>query len=137
MRPARAVQLALQLLEALIVLHDKGHGHGDVHPERIIILNGQVSLLPARVERPAYDVRDRDVHNAAAILYDLLTRTAPEGDTPASQRTPAVLPARLDEVIARALDASRAGHFPSAVQLAQELRVCLLDALGTTKKQRF
>jgi hypothetical protein len=136
MRPARAVELALQILATLEELHASGRVHGDVCAERVMLRNGHAALLPPARETRSSE-RGRDIHGAGAILYELLTRAKPHEGTPVSLRTPAVLPARLDEVVARAIDVSHAERFESARPFAQELRVCLLDALGTVRKQHL
>jgi len=137
MRPARAVEIALQIVEALVALHAEGRAHGDVCAEHIVMArNGRVSLLPAVPHTGPLDAARRaDISNTAAILYELLTRAKPTEGTPVSQRTPAILPAGLDDVVARALDASHEARFDEARPFAQELRVCLLTALGDARKQ--
>ncbi len=134
LRPARAVQMVLQILEHLETLHRGGHVHGDVRPELVIVRNGRVDLAPASGQ-PGRDLR-ADVRGAAGILYELLTRSEPRSDTPVSRCTPAVLPAKLDDVVERALDSSHAEAFATVAPFAHELRVCLLDALGNARKLR-
>jgi len=122
LRPARAVQIALQLLEALDDMHEHGRVHGDVRAERVLLQNGQVSLLAAESSHRVQS----DVHGAASILYELLTRAEPTSDKPMSRCTPAILPARLDGVVERALGPPDGF---TAAQFAQELRVCLVETL--------
>jgi hypothetical protein len=133
MRPARAVELALQIVTALEPLHREGRAHGDVRAEHVVFHNGRVALLPTPTVDGLHD-RQGDIRATATLLYEMLTRSAPDAATPVSRRTPAMLPARLDVVVTRAMgDAA----FDSLVPFAQELRVCLLDALGAARKQRF
>jgi hypothetical protein len=133
LRAARAVQLALQMLEALQAVHEHGHAHGDVRPELVVLQNGRVSLLPSTKQASATAMND--VRGVAEILYELLTRTEPVSGMPVSRLTPAIVPQRLDDVMERALGLSRNGHFETAPAFAQELRVCLLDALGAARRR--
>jgi hypothetical protein len=132
LRPARAVELALGILEALQALHDQGRVHGGVAPERVEVRGGSVRLVEP--SPPAGATLEDDVRGAAAILYELLTGAAPDPDAGRpSLRTPAVVPARLDATVERALD-GRGAPFESAAALGHELRVCLVDALRDARR---
>jgi hypothetical protein len=134
LRPARAVKLALLVAEALEPLHAQGRAHGDVRAEQVVLRNGGVSLLPAPMALSLDAITQAsDVRAAAALLYEMLTRTEPN-DVRVSLRTPAMVPQRLDDLLERALDTSRA--FATARPFAQELRVCLVDALGAGRQPR-
>ena len=129
LRPARAVEITLQILDALRALRERRLAHDGLAPERIELDASGVKVATGRdAASPASDVRA-----AASILYELLTGARPDEDrAPVSQRTPALVSPRLEALVARALDEPHA--FASPDVFAHELRVCLVDALGAARR---
>ena len=134
MRPAQAIGIAIQILEALAIARAAGRAHGEISPETVLLAQGRVELLAPAQRGPGSSERD-DVFSVACLLYEMLTRITPEpGAPPPSSRTPTVIGPRLETAVMRALDPAPDARFARASEMLHELRVCLVDALGTAAR---
>jgi TolB-like protein/tRNA A-37 threonylcarbamoyl transferase component Bud32 len=134
--PARlAIDLGAQLADALADAHAAGMAHGELSGEHVTITpKGNAKVLNFGLSAWASGQDDRslrtdygrDVRDLGAVLFRMLTGTAP-GDSPIA---PSVVshntPSRLDTIVLKALAAGERG-FQSAATLAAELRSVASD----------
>ena len=153
----RAIDLAVQIADAVADAHAAGFVHGGLSPDSIVVTakghakipayelaahggfeltDGQIRLHDygspeeARGERP--DERS-DVYSVGAILYEMLTTRRPNhrGAAAPSASNPHV-PRELDELALKAVTPNPDGRYQSAATLAAELRsvAAAIDARG-------
>jgi serine/threonine protein kinase len=153
----RAVDLAVQMADAVAAAHAAGFVHGGLSPDSIAVTakghakipafelaahggfeqtDGQVRLRDydspeeARGEHP--DERS-DIYSVGAILYEMLTTRRPHhrGAAAPSAANPHV-PKELDEVALKAVAPNPDNRYQSAAALASELRgvAAFVDARG-------
>ena len=155
MNPRRALELAIQVTDAVAEAHASGFVHGGLSPESVMVtskghakiptfhLASQVGFDPARGDQTLHDydspeeargeqADDRsDIYSVGAVLYEMLTTRRPhhKGASAPSAGNPRVPPA-LDAVVLKALSPNPASRYQSAVVLAGELRsvAATLDA---------
>jgi len=153
----RAVELAIQIADAIAEAHGAGFFHRGLSPESVMITAKGHAKIPAFElasrsgfeETPAglrlrdYDSPEEakggapddrsDVYSVAAVLYEMLTTKRPmhRGAAAPSASNPHVIK-ELDEVVLRALSPNPDTRIQSAATLAAELRsvVAVLDARG-------
>ena len=162
MNVRRAVEIAIQLADAVADAHSHGFGHGGLSPDSVVISAKGRAKIPAfelasqsgfdhdgndgrlidyeapeeaRGERP--DDRS-DVYSVGAILYEVLTTRRPphRGASAPSSWNPKV-PKELDEIVLKALAPNPDSRFQTAVVFAGALRgsISVLDALGVAGEE--
>jgi serine/threonine protein kinase len=147
MNPRRALELAVQVADAVAQAHSAGFAHGGLSPESVIVtekghakiptfhLASLVGFDPAAGEMSLVDYRspeeergdapdDRsDVYSVGAITYEMLTTRRPplRGASAPSVWNPRV-PKELDEAVLRALAPNPPSRSQTAAALAAEFR---------------
>jgi serine/threonine protein kinase len=162
MNVRRAVEIAIQIADAVADAHAAGFVHGGLSPESIVISAKGRAKIPAfeLAAQGGFDhdgrearLRDyespeeasgqppddrSDIYSVAAILYEMLTTRRPmhRGASAPSASNPKV-PKEIDAVVLKALAPNPASRFQSAVGLAGELRasIAVLDALGVAGEE--
>jgi serine/threonine protein kinase len=153
----RALDLAVQMTDAVADAHAAGFVHGGLSPDSVVVTakghakipafelaahggfeqaDGEVRLRDydspeeARGERP--DERS-DIYSVGAILYEMLTTRRPHhrGAAAPSASNPHV-PKELDDVVLKAVAPNRDSRYQSAAALAGELRgvASVIDVRG-------
>jgi serine/threonine-protein kinase len=155
MNPRRALELAIQITDAVSEAHASGFVHGGLSPDSVMVtakghakiptfhLASQVGFDAARGEQALHDydspeeargeqADDRsDIYSIGAVLYEMLTTRRPHHrGAAAPSAANARVPPELDAVALRALSPNPASRFQSAVAFAGELRAlaAVLDA---------
>ncbi len=158
MNVRRAVELGVQIADALADAQGGGFVHGGLSPDSVVVTaKGKVKVpafgLAAHAGfEPGDDARLRDyaapeeaqgrrpddrsdIYSAGAILYEMLTARRPHSRGAAAPSTvnPHV-PAELDRVVLQAVAPDPDARFQSAVTLSAELRAvqAILDVRGGT-----
>jgi hypothetical protein len=137
-----ALELAVQLAEALRRLHATGQAHGRLNPGIVVLPTGEIQPAPAKdttitpylapevVQRRAPEPHS-DVFSFGAILYELTTgRRAFGGETPQAIKR-AILESdppptgnpELDSIVSRCLDKNPATRWQKMEQVLFELRL--------------
>lgn len=143
----RALEIAIQIADAVSEAHAAGFAHGGLSADSVMItakghakiptyhLATQVGFDPAVGDATLHDyvspeeargeqADDRsDVYSIAAVLYEMLTtrRPHPRGIAAPSASNPRI-PAELDDLLQRALAPNPASRTAGAAILASELR---------------
>jgi serine/threonine protein kinase len=157
MNVRRAVELAVQIGDAVSDAHAAGFVHGGLSPDSIVITAKGHAKIPAfeLASRAGFDpstaearLRDydapeeangqeaderSDVYSVGAILYEMLTTRRPlHRGSAAPSATNGHVPAELDGVVLKAVAPNPDSRFQSAAVFAAELRgvVTVLDARG-------
>lgn len=159
MNVRRAVELAIQMGDALADAHAAGFVHGGLSPESIVITAKGHAKIPAfelaardGFDHTSTDVRLRDydspeeargqesdersdIYSVGAILYEMVaTRRPLHRGAAAPSASNRHVPAELDEIVLRAVAPNPAARFQSAATFAAELRslAAILDVRGGT-----
>jgi len=157
MNVRRAIELAIQITDAVADAHAAGFVHGGLSPDSIVITSKGHAKIPAfelaaraGFDQNAADVRLRDydspeeargqpadersdIYSVGAVLYEMLTTRRPQhrgASAPsASNRN---VPSEIDEIVLKAAAPNAALRFQSAATLAAELRATagILDVRG-------
>ena len=157
MNVRRAVELAIQMADAVADAHAAGFIHGGLSPDSIVVTAKGHVKVPALdlaayggFDREGTDIRLRDydspeeargeaadersdIYSVGAVLFEMLTTRRPLHRGAAS---PSVsnrhVPPELDEVVLRAIAPNPASRLQSAATLAAELRslAAILDVRG-------
>ncbi|HEX2419528.1 MAG TPA: protein kinase family protein, partial [Micromonosporaceae bacterium] len=136
LEPARAIEVARSVADALSAVHATGVCHGNVHPGTVLLsVDGRVVLGDARANDQA--TAEGDVRAVGAVLYCGLTGhwppgigpsrpaalpeapTLENGAVPSPGQLSAGVPEQLDALTMRLLDPSAPA--PGAAELALEL----------------
>jgi serine/threonine-protein kinase len=153
----RAVEIAIQIADAVADAHAAGFVHGGLSPDSVIITarghakipafelaasggfeqtDGQVRLRdydsPEEAGGRAPDDRS-DIYSIGSILYEMLTGRRPQHrGASAPSASNAHVPKELDEVVLKAVAPNPESRFQSVATLAAELRSisALLDVRG-------
>ena len=162
MNVRRAVEIAIQIADAVADAHAAGFVHGGLSPESIVISAKGRAKIPAfelaaqgGFEHDGREARLRDyespeeangqspddrsdIYSVGAILYEMLTTRRPmhRGASAPSASNPKV-PKEMDAVVLKALAPNPASRYQSAVGLAGELRasIAVLDQLGVAGEE--
>jgi eukaryotic-like serine/threonine-protein kinase len=162
MNVRRAVEIAIQVTDAVADAHAAGFFHGGLSPESIVISAKGRAKIPAfelaaqgGFDHNGRDARLRDyespeeangqppddrsdIYSVGSILYEMLTTRRPmhRGASAPSASNPKV-PKEIDAVVLKALATNPASRYQSAVGFAGELRASLavLDALGVAGEE--
>jgi len=153
-RVRRALELAIQMADAVGSAHALGFSHGGLSPESIVVTTrghakipafelavrdgfepgngGTLKDYPSPEEARGEPPDDRsDVYSVGAILYEMLTAKEPH---PRGSAAPSALNAHvspeLDQVVLKAVAPNPDSRYESAAALATALRKCL-SALDT------
>jgi serine/threonine-protein kinase len=154
MNPRRAVELAIQITDAVAEAHAAGFVHGGLSPDSVMVtakghakiptfhLASQVGFDPSRGESTLHDydspeeargeaADDRsDIYSIGAVLYEMLTTRRPHHrGAAAPSAANARVPRELDAIVLKTLAPNPSSRYQSAVVLASELRAlaALLD----------
>jgi eukaryotic-like serine/threonine-protein kinase len=158
MNVRRAVELAVQMADAIADAHAAGFVHGGLSPDTVIITAKGHAKLPAfelasraGFEEAAGEVRLRDydspeeargqgadersdIHSVGAVLFEMLTTRRPlhRGAAAPSATNPHV-PREIDEIVLRAVAPNPNSRYQSAATFAAELRsaAAILDVRGS------
>jgi serine/threonine protein kinase len=156
-RLRRALELAIQIADAVGTAHSLGFSHRGLSPESIVVTSRGHAKIPAfdlavrdgfepgagggrlrdyeaPEETNGHPPDDRsDVYSVGAILYEMLTarRPHPRGADAPSASNPHIT-ADVDQVVLKAVAPNPDSRYESAAELAAALRKCLaaLDAKG-------
>lgn len=147
MNVRRAVELAIQIGDAVADAHAAGFVHGGLSPDSIVITTKGHAKIPAfelaarggfdsnpeQVRLRDYDSPEEargqaadersDIYSVGAVLYEMLTTRRPlhRGASAPSASNPHVT-AELDGIVLKAVAPNPASRFQSVATLAAELR---------------
>lgn len=158
----RAVEIAIQIADAVAEAHAQGFGHGGLSPDSVVISAKGRAKVPAfgLASQAGFDRNDRegrlfdyeapeeargessddrsDVYSIGAILYETLTTRRPmhRGASAPSASNPRV-PKEIDEIVLKAIAPNSDSRFQTAVAFAGALRgsIAVLDALGVAGEE--
>lgn len=153
----RAVEIAIQVADAIADAHAAGFVHGGLSPESIVITAKGHAKIPAfelaahggfedvggRVKLRDYDSPEEargetpddraDIYSVGAILFEMLTARRPlHRGAAAPSASNAHVVKELDELVLKALAPNPDSRFQAVATFASELRgmVSLIDARG-------
>jgi serine/threonine protein kinase len=150
MNVRRAVEIAIQIADAIAEAHGAGFLHGGLSPESVVITAKGHAKIPAfelaahagfvDVDRQSrlldYDAPEEargepfderaDVYSVGAVLYEMLTTRRPmHRGASAPSASNAHVPPELDQVVLKAVSPNPASRPQSAAALAGELRALI------------
>ncbi len=155
MNVRRAVELAVQIADAVADAHAAGFIHGALSPDTVVITAKGHAKIPAfelatrsGFESSSGGLRDyespeearggdsderSDIYSVGAVLYEMLAARRPlhRGSAAPSASNRHVTP-ELDEIVLKAVAPNPASRYQSAATLAAELRsaAAILDVRG-------
>ena len=163
MNVRHALELAIQMTDAIADAHATGFVHGGLSPDSVVITaKGHAKVPPlefaarsgfehgdAGAQLRDYDAPEEargeasdersDIYSVGSILYEMLSvRRPPHKGAAAPSAHNAHVPPDVDEVVLRAVAPNPASRFQSAAAFAAELRavVATLDARGGATDER-
>jgi serine/threonine-protein kinase len=162
MNVRRAVEIAIQIADAIAEAHAAGFVHGGLSPESIVISAKGRAKIPAfeLAAQGGFDQDGRearlhdyespeeasgqppddrsDIYSVGAILYEMLTTRRPmHRGASAPSASNSKVPKEIDAVVLKALAPNPASRYQSAVGFAGELRasIAVLDQLGVAGEE--
>ena len=162
MNVRRAVEIAIQIADAVADAHAAGFVHGGLSPESIVISAKGRAKIPAfeLAAQGGFDhdgrearLRDyespeeangqspddrSDIYSVGAILYEMLTTRRPmHRGASAPSASNQKVPKEIDAVVLKAVAPNPANRYQSAVGFAGELRasIAVLDQLGVAGEE--
>jgi len=154
MNVRRAVEIGIQIADAIAEAHAHGYGHAGLSPDSVVIsATGRAKIpafglasqsgfdqdgrlidyvAPEEAEGEAPDDRS-DVYSVGAIVYETLTNRRPlHGGASAPSLSNPNVPEEVDKVMLKVLAPNPDERFQSAVAFVGALRglIAVLDALG-------
>ena len=153
----RAVEIAIQIADALAEAHAVGFVHGGLSPDSIVITAKGHAKIPAHelAARAGFELADgqtrlrdydspeeargnppddrSDIYSIGAILYEMLTSRRPlHRGASAPSASNAHVPKELDEVVLQAVAPNPDSRYQSVATFAAELRsmAAVLDVRG-------
>jgi serine/threonine protein kinase len=162
MNVRRAVEIAIQIADAVADAHAAGFVHGGLSPQSIVISSKGRAKIPAfeLAAQGGFDHEGRearlhdyespeeangqspddrsDIYSVGSILYEMLTTRRPMhrgASAPSASNTK--VPKEIDAIVLKALAPNPASRYQSAVAFAGELRssIAVLDALGVAGEE--
>jgi serine/threonine protein kinase len=157
----RAVELAIQLADALASAEAVDLAHGDIRPSNIVVTSKDRAKLmnfglaafttggsgrrtkaamyvaPEESAGPSGDIRS-DLFSLGAVLFEMLTgRQRGQGLAPSSLNK--TVPPELDRIVGRMLASNIDNRYQSAATVAAELRsiAAILEARATAEEAAF
>ena len=157
MNVRRAVELAVQVADAIADAHAAGFVHGGLSPDTIVITAKGHAKIPAfelaarggfepgtgEIRLRDYDAPEEargqpadersDIYSVGAVLYEMLTTRRPlHRGASAPSVSNRHVPPELDDILLRAVAPNPDSRFQSAATLAAELRsmAAILDVRG-------
>jgi serine/threonine protein kinase len=158
MNVRRAVELAIQMADAVADAHAAGFVHGGLSPDSIVVTARGHAKIPAfelaaqaGFDNNAEDVRLRDydspeeargqeadersdIYSVGAVLYEMLTTRRPlHRGASAPSASNRHVPKELDDIVLRAVAPNPELRYQSAASFAAELRAmaAILEVRGT------
>ena len=153
----RAVELAVQVADAVADAHAAGFVHGGLSPDSIVITAKGHAKIPAfelasrggfepdlgEVKLRDYDSPEEargqsadersDIHSVGSVLYEMITTRRPlHRGASAPSASNAHVPPELDEIVLKAVAPNPDSRFQSVATFAAELRAvaAILDVRG-------
>ena len=157
MNVRRAIELAIQISDAVADAHASGFVHGGLSPDSIAITSRGHAKIPTfeLAARSGFDANGAegrlqdydspeeahgqqadersDIYTVGAVLYEMLTTRRPlHRGAAAPSAANRNVPSEVDEIVLKAIAPSAALRFQSAATLAAELRsaAAILDVRG-------
>lgn len=154
MNVRRAVELAIQMADAIAEAHAAGYIHGGLSPDSVVITTKGHAKIPAfeLATRGGFDTASQlhdydapeeargepadersDIYSVGAILYEMLTARRPlHRGASAPSGSNRHVPPEIDEIVLKAVAPNPASRYQSAATFAAELRstAAILDVRG-------
>ncbi len=132
MAPKRAVDVAVQLADALADAHAAGIVHGHIDADHVVVTpKGSAKIREFGLSAwagggdhpPHAGDYQRDIRGLGALLFQMLTGVPAGGDSPpAPSSRNQDSPRELDDIVLKAVAADAARQYHSAATLAADLR---------------
>jgi eukaryotic-like serine/threonine-protein kinase len=162
MNVRRAIEIAIQMADAVADAHGAGFVHGGLSPDSVVITAKGHAKIPAfplasrdgfeqagdEVKLRDYDAPEEangqepddrsDIYSVGAVLFEMLTTRRPlHRGAAAPSATNKNVPKELDEVVLKAVAPNPDSRYQSAATLSAELRsvAAILDVRNTAPEE--